>query len=109
MIFQPSNERRRSGSHYTPRSLTRPIVEAALAPVLKQLGHNPTPEQILSLKVCDPAMGSGAFLVETCRQLGEISSKPGAEPTTSRQSRRMKTRTAPCPPRRCPALSLWRR
>ena len=29
------------------------------------------PEQILDLKVCDPAMGSGAFLVEACRQLGD--------------------------------------
>jgi hypothetical protein len=71
MIFQPSNERRRSGSHYTPSSLTAPIVEAALRPVLKQLGDNPTPDQILQLKVCDPAMGSGAFLVEACRQLGD--------------------------------------
>jgi N-6 DNA Methylase len=71
MIFQPSPERRRSGSHYTPRSLTSPIVEAALAPALQQFGTEPTPEQILDLKICDPAMGSGAFLVETCRQLGE--------------------------------------
>ena len=31
----------------------------------------PGPERILELKVCDPAMGSGAFLVETCRQLGD--------------------------------------
>jgi len=71
MIFQPSPERRRSGSHYTPRSLTQPIVEAALAPVLKKLGDQPLPAQILALKVCDPAMGSGAFLVEACRQLGD--------------------------------------
>ncbi|MBS1805501.1 MAG: N-6 DNA methylase [Acidobacteria bacterium] len=71
MIFQPSDERRRSGSHYTPSSLTGPIVQAALEPVLEQLGGNPTPEQILALKVCDPAMGSGAFLVEACRQLGD--------------------------------------
>ena len=75
MIFQPSNERRKSGSHYTPSSLTGPIVEAALEPVLKQLGENPTPEQILNLKVCDPAMGSGAFLVEACRQLGDALTK----------------------------------
>jgi hypothetical protein len=75
MIFQPSDERRRSGSHYTPSSLTGPIVEAALAPVLKQLGDNPTPAQILNLKVCDPAMGSGAFLVEACRQLGSALSR----------------------------------
>lgn len=75
MIFQPSDERRRSGSHYTPSSLTGPIVQAALEPVLKQLGDNPTPEQILALKVCDPAMGSGAFLVEACRQLGDALSR----------------------------------
>jgi len=66
-----SPERRRSGSHYTPRSLTQPIVEAALARVLKKLGERPRPEQILALKVCDPAMGSGAFLMEACRQLGD--------------------------------------
>lgn len=71
LIFQPSAERRRSGSHYTPRSLTSPIVKATLEPVLAQLGTNPKPEQILGLKVCDPAMGSGAFLVEACRQLGD--------------------------------------
>ena len=71
MIFQPSDERRRSGSHYTPSTLTGPIVQGALEPVLKQLGDSPTPEQILALKVCDPAMGSGAFLVEACRQLGD--------------------------------------
>ena len=70
MVFQPSLERRHSGSNYTPRSLTSPIVEHTLAPVLLALGPNPTPDQILALKVCDPAMGSGAFLVEACRQLG---------------------------------------
>ena len=75
MIFQPSDERRKSGSHYTPSSLTGPIVEAALAPVLKQLGPTPTPAQILNLKVCDLAMGSAAFLVEACRQLGDALSK----------------------------------
>ncbi|MBL8793570.1 MAG: N-6 DNA methylase [Planctomycetia bacterium] len=71
MVLQPSDERRRSGSHYTPRSLTGPIVRKALEPVLKQLGEQPTPKQLLDLKVCDPAMGSGAFLVEACRQLGD--------------------------------------
>ncbi|MBL8824623.1 MAG: N-6 DNA methylase [Planctomycetia bacterium] len=72
MIFQPSEERRRSGSHYTPRTLTGPIVQKTLEPILKQLGDKPKPEQILDLKVCDPAMGSGAFLVEACRQLSEV-------------------------------------
>ena len=73
MVLQPSEERRRSGSHYTPRALTEPIVRTTLEPVLERLndGGVPTPEQILDLKVCDPAMGSGAFLVEACRQLGD--------------------------------------
>jgi len=71
MILQPSDERRRSGSHYTPRTLTEPIVRTTLQPILEQLGIAPTPEQILALKVCDPAMGSGAFLVEADRQLAD--------------------------------------
>ena len=73
MLLQPSAERRRSGTHYTPRTLTEPIVRDALTPVLARLagpgGRPPTAGQILDLKVCDPAMGSGAFLVEACRQL----------------------------------------
>lgn len=71
LYLQPGEERRRSGSHYTPRALTKPIVETTLRPVLEALGEHPTAEQILSLKVCDLAMGSGAFLVEACRQLAE--------------------------------------
>ncbi|MFN9421252.1 MAG: Eco57I restriction-modification methylase domain-containing protein, partial [Pirellula sp.] len=87
MLLVPSDERRRSGSHYTPRSLTEPIVRTTLEPILRQLGEQagggesstnsdapvptPTPNAILDLKICDPAMGSGAFLVEACRQLAE--------------------------------------
>ena len=75
LVLQPNEERRRSGSHYTPRELTEPIVRHALAPILDRLrgedGRAPAPSQILDLKVCDPAMGSGAFLVETCRQLAD--------------------------------------
>ena len=78
MVLQPSEERRRSGSHYTPRELTEPIVREALEPILARLrgdgdGSNRLflPERILDLKVCDPAMGSGAFLVEACRQLAD--------------------------------------
>ncbi|MCQ3806586.1 MAG: N-6 DNA methylase [Acidimicrobiaceae bacterium] len=75
MVLQPSEERRRSGSHYTPRELTEPIVRIALEPIFNRLREKaqgpPQPEQILDLKVCDPAMGSGAFLVESCRQLAD--------------------------------------
>ena len=78
MILQPTNERRRSGTHYTPRSLTEPIVRHTLEPVLTRLTDGednaapPPPFKILDIKVCDPAMGSGAFLVEACRQLGKL-------------------------------------
>ncbi|WP_437575490.1 Eco57I restriction-modification methylase domain-containing protein [Sorangium sp. So ce887] len=71
LYLQPTEERRRSGSHYTPRELTEPIVRTTLQPQLDALaaGKTPRAEQILALKVCDPAMGSGAFLVESCRFL----------------------------------------
>jgi hypothetical protein len=84
-ILQPTDERRRTGSHYTPRSLTAPIVLHALEPAFARLGDDATPEQVLDLKVCDPAMGSGAFLVEACRALASRLVKawarhPGARP-----------------------------
>jgi hypothetical protein len=69
LILQPTAERRRSGSHYTPRALTEPIVAEAFRPWLERCNGQPTAEQILALKVCDPAMGSGAFLVAVCRYL----------------------------------------
>ncbi len=68
-LLQPTDERRRTGSHYTPRSLTEPIVRHALEPAFERIGEKAMPDEVLALKVCDPAMGSGAFLVETCRQL----------------------------------------
>ena len=76
LLLQPNEERRRSGSHYTPRALTGPIVQRTLEPILARLreaggGNAPRPAAVLDLKVCDPAMGSGAFLVEACRQLGD--------------------------------------
>uniref|UniRef100_UPI0022EA2E1C Eco57I restriction-modification methylase domain-containing protein n=1 Tax=Falsiroseomonas oryzae TaxID=2766473 RepID=UPI0022EA2E1C len=68
-LLQPTDERRRTGSHYTPRSLTEPIVRHALEPAFARIGQDAKPEAVLALKVCDPAMGSGAFLVEACRQI----------------------------------------
>ncbi len=72
LVLQPTDERRRSGSHYTPRSFTEPIVRKTLEPILKRFGEQPTSAQILELKICDIAVGSAAFLVETSRQLADV-------------------------------------
>jgi len=71
LVVQPGAERRRTSSHYTPRSLSAPIVRRTLEPLLATMGPEPSSERLLQLKVCDPAMGSGAFLVEACRFLGD--------------------------------------
>lgn len=69
LVLQPGDERRRTATHYTPRSLTEKVVKRTLEPLLACLGPERTPDKILQLKICDPAMGSGAFLVATCREL----------------------------------------
>ena len=71
LVLQPGTERRRTSSHYTPRSLSAPIVRRTLEPLLAVMGETPRSDRILNLKVCDPAMGSGAFLVEACRFLAD--------------------------------------
>lgn len=57
--------RKATGSFYTPRALTTYLVRRTLAPLV----GDATPEAILALRVVDPAMGSGAFLVAACRYL----------------------------------------
>lgn len=64
--------RKASGSYYTPHSFVRFLVQETLGPQIAERspGDNPNPGEILKLKVLDPAMGSGHFLVEACRFLG---------------------------------------
>ncbi|HNU00922.1 MAG TPA: N-6 DNA methylase [Acidobacteriota bacterium] len=65
--------RKATGSYYTPHSFVRFLVQETLGPQIAERSprEDPNPEAILKLKVLDPAMGSGHFLVEACRFLGE--------------------------------------
>ncbi|MCE1204466.1 MAG: hypothetical protein LWW79_07650 [Holophagaceae bacterium] len=74
------SDRRETGTHYTPKSLTEQIVRTTLEPLVytgpsdgkpREEWILKKPQELLDLKVCDPAMGSGAFLVQVCRYLGD--------------------------------------
>lgn len=81
LVITQVGDRRATGTHYTPRALAEEIVQYTLVP----LCYSPGPadgadeadwqvlpaEKLLDLKVLDPAMGSGAFLVSACRYLAE--------------------------------------
>ncbi|MFC4127134.1 Eco57I restriction-modification methylase domain-containing protein [Nocardia rhizosphaerae] len=62
-------ERQQSASYYTPEVLTKFVVSQALEELLDQDGVRTTPDDILSLTICEPALGSGAFAIEAVRQL----------------------------------------
>ena len=71
-VFRLSGyERQRSASYYTPEVLTRFVVSQSLAELLDQDDTTTPAADILKLTVCEPALGSGAFLVEAVRQLAE--------------------------------------
>jgi hypothetical protein len=74
------SDRRETGTHYTPKSLTEAIVTETLTPVVyvgpaegkpREAWQLKQAAELLDLKICDPAMGSGAFLVQVCRWLAE--------------------------------------
>ena len=83
------NERKITGSYYTPSSLVNSLLDTALEPLLESAVKQPDAEQaLLSLKVCDPACGSGHFLIaaaqRVARRLALIRSK-GDEPSPDQQ------------------------
>jgi hypothetical protein len=63
-------DREQSASYYTPEVLTKCLVEEALRELLKDYTPDDA-DKILSLKICEPAMGSGAFLNEATNQLAD--------------------------------------
>ena len=68
LTLVPAGKRKASGAFYTPRSLTEYVVRRTLAPLVREA----SPDRILALRVLDPAMGSGAFLVAACRYPGGV-------------------------------------
>lgn len=65
--------RKATGSYYTPHSFVKFLVQETLGPKIDEVSPtaNPYPNEILKIKVLDPAMGSAHFLVEACRFMGE--------------------------------------
>ncbi|MEO3782868.1 class I SAM-dependent DNA methyltransferase [Actinocorallia sp. B10E7] len=62
-------DRETSASYYTPESLTKVTVELTLRHRLDQDGTTTTAREILDWKICEPALGSGAFLNEAINQV----------------------------------------
>lgn len=71
--------RRETGTHYTPKHVAESVVQTTLEPLAYDRPSADAPRStwtvrpsanLLALRVCDPAMGSGAFLVQACRYLG---------------------------------------
>lgn len=67
VVLRPGLGRKQSGSYYTNRAFVEYLVRRAVDP----LAEGKSPEEILKLSVCDPAMGSGHFLVGACRRLAD--------------------------------------
>lgn len=66
------NERKTSGSYYTPSSLINCLLDSALEPVVEEaLKKERSEKAILQLKVCDPACGSGHFLIAAAHRLAK--------------------------------------
>lgn len=68
------NARKLTGSYYTPDALVQELIKSALEPVIEQrLAENPINpvDALLSIRVIDPACGSGHFLLAAARRLAE--------------------------------------
>ncbi|NBQ33544.1 MAG: hypothetical protein EBU21_16600, partial [Proteobacteria bacterium] len=91
-------DRKQSGSYYTPRALVDTLVKSTLDPVIEDRLRNATTpaareKALLGITVCDPACGSGHFLLAAAERLaGELASvrADGREPSVTevRQARR---------------------
>jgi hypothetical protein len=63
------NERKTTGSYYTPTPLIESLLDTALDPIIEERAASGIPDDLLRITVCDPACGSGHFLVAAARRL----------------------------------------
>ena len=72
LAIASGNQRKDTGSYYTPTSLVESLLDTALDPVLDEAEKSEDPEPaLLSVTVCDPACGSGHFLVGAARRIAK--------------------------------------
>lgn len=81
---QKGNQRKTTGSYYTPDSLVQALLDTALDPILDRTAGAADPEQgLLSLSIIDPACGSGHFLLAAARRIATRLARIRAEGTPS--------------------------
>jgi hypothetical protein len=73
-------KRKQTGTFFTPRALTETVVASALAPLERRIkgSSHRAHDFVLEFKVCDPAVGGGAFLLEVARALAAHTSAQSA-------------------------------
>lgn len=79
------NARKTSGSYYTPDPLVQELLDSALDPIIAQrlAGADDAEAALLAITVCDPACGSGHFLLAAARRLANRLAQLRAEGTPS--------------------------
>jgi SAM-dependent methyltransferase len=69
--------RKRTGSYYTPEALTRVVAGRAFDALNRALGGSTLPSR--ALRIVDPALGAGAFLLQAGREVVERTGRSAAE------------------------------
>ena len=72
LITRPGHERKTTSSYYTHSQLIKCVLDSALDPLIEEALNKPDPEKaLLGLKFCDPACGSGHFLISAADRLAK--------------------------------------
>jgi len=72
LVTSSGHERRTTGSYYTPPGLVQSLLDTSIDPILSEAMKKEDPEiAILNLKICDPATGSGHFLIAAAHRMAK--------------------------------------